>query len=206
MAHKRQIVAIHGGGEFAGLSRNEFLRELATREVSLERLRQKPSWKSNLESDLGEGYDVLSPRMPNSDAPRYEEWKLWLEKIIPPLDEEVILVGHSLGGLFLVKYLSENAFPREIRGLFCVAAPYVDEESASGLTQSGFTLTPPLRRAGEQSSKLFLYHSKDDPVVPFSDLARFQKELTKARTNVFSDRKHFNGEHFPELVRDIRHV
>ena len=42
---------------------------------------------------------------------RYEEWKIWFERMIPFLNDNVILVGHSLGGIFFVKYLSENLLP-----------------------------------------------------------------------------------------------
>ena len=55
-----------------------------------------------------------------------------------------------------------------------------------------------------QTDKIYLYHSKDDKVVPFSELSEYQKELPTAKTYVFDDRGHFNQEHFPELVEVIR--
>ena len=49
---------------------------------------------------------TVSLEMPNSFYPEYEVWKKELERF--ELDEETILVGHSCGGGFIVRYLSEN--------------------------------------------------------------------------------------------------
>ena len=44
----------------------------------------------------------------------YEAWKIWFERHFQFLQKEVILIGWSLGGRFLLKYLSENKFPFKI--------------------------------------------------------------------------------------------
>ncbi len=69
--------------------------------------------------------------MPNKTNAQFEEWKIWFEKFIPFLNDGVILVGHSLGGVFLAKYLSENKFPKKIGGVFLVSAVY--EKNQKGL-------------------------------------------------------------------------
>jgi hypothetical protein len=53
------------------------------------------SWKNTLQQNLGEDFQVVAPRMPNQFDARYEEWKIWFEKLIPLLNDEVVLVGHS---------------------------------------------------------------------------------------------------------------
>ncbi|MDP3962697.1 MAG: hypothetical protein Q8Q03_02425 [bacterium] len=50
---------------------------------------------------------------------------------------------------------------------------------------------------------MYLYRSKDDPVVPFSALDKFKEALPQAHTRIFENRKHINQEEFPELVEDI---
>ena len=54
-----------------------------------------------------------------------------------------------------------------------------------------------------QSNKIFLYHSKDDPVVPFSALEKYKNALPQATVRVLDGRGHINQEDFPELVKDI---
>ena len=101
---KQQILVIHGGDTFD--TYKDYLSFLKNREISLDRLRLKRDWKDILSEKLGENFDVLSPRMPNGTNARYKEWKIWFERVIPFIDKGVIFIGHSLGGIFLAKYLS----------------------------------------------------------------------------------------------------
>jgi predicted alpha/beta hydrolase family esterase len=49
---------------------------------------------------------TVALEMPNSYYPEYGIWKRELERF--EIDEDTILVGHSCGGGFIVRYLSEN--------------------------------------------------------------------------------------------------
>ena len=138
--------------------------------------------------------------MPNKINAKYNEWKLWFEKIAPLLDDEVALVGHSLGGSFLAKYLAENHFPKRIRGLFLVAAVH-DSTPEDALLD--FTPPSSLDKVNEQAGQIFLYHSSDDPVVPVKDVDAFRAALPQATVRLFQDRGHFTQSEFPELVADI---
>ena len=151
---------------------------------------------------MGEEYEVIAPKMPNKLNAKYLEWKIWFEKFIPHFELEVILVGHSLGGTFLVKYLSENKLPKKIRGVFLVAACYNTQDS--DYSMADFILPKNLEGIYLQAGKIFIYHSKDDEVVPFADFEKYKKELPKAVAREFTDRGHFNQEEFPELFEDIR--
>jgi len=140
--------------------------------------------------------------MPNKTNARYKEWKLWFERVIPFIKKDVILIGHSLGGIFLAKYLSENTFPVKIKATILVAAPFDDEDSGESL--SDFKLPPSLKKFSEQSGKIYLIQSKDDPVVLFGELEKYKQALPEAKTLTFKDREHFNQEAFPELIQLIR--
>jgi len=103
---KKQIVIIHGAESFK--TYEDYLFSLRNEEISLENLKLHKRWRDTLALELGDGYEVLTPRMPNSTDARYKEWKIWFDKITEFIDDEVVLVGHSMGGIFLAKYLSEN--------------------------------------------------------------------------------------------------
>jgi uncharacterized protein len=47
-----------------------------------------------------------APEMPHPYQPLYKEWCLIFEQF--KVDEDTVLIGHSLGGGFLVRWLSEN--------------------------------------------------------------------------------------------------
>jgi predicted alpha/beta hydrolase family esterase len=57
--------------------------------------------------ELGPKYRIASPIMPDPGHPSYKGWKTQLEKQLDMVDDEIILVGHSLGGSVLLKYFSE---------------------------------------------------------------------------------------------------
>jgi uncharacterized protein len=195
---KKQIVIIHGADTFA--TQEEYLKYLRNFEINIERYKtDKDDWKPWIRRMLQDEYEVITPQMPNKFNAQYEEWKLWFEKFIPFLNDGVILIGHSQGGIFLAKYLSENQFPKKIGGVMLVSAPY--DKDSEGYPVVSFSLPSSLNL---QTDKVFLYHSKDDPVVPFSALEQYEKLIPNATAKVFEDRKHINQEEFPELLSDIK--
>ena len=197
---KQQIVVIHGGTTFD--TYEEYISYLRNKEISLEKLRMQRDWKDTLAERLGENYEVLFPRMPNGTNARYVEWKIWFERIIPLLNEDVILVGHSLGGIFLAKYLSENSFPKRIKATILIATPFDDTDSEEKLID--FKLPDSLAKFAKQGGAIYLIHSRDDLVVPFEQLGKYKQALAKAKTVIFEDRDHFKQETFPEVVELIR--
>ncbi len=198
---KKQIVVIHGGDNFD--TYREYLAFLKSYKINFERMKSK-GWKDNLEKRLGKGFEVILPNMPNKYNARYLEWKIWWEKIIPYLEPKVILVGHSLGGTFLAKYLSENKFPKEISALFLVAAPYDDKDADYSLAD--FKLKKDLSLLGKQAGKLFIWQSEDDDVAPFADFEKYKKALPGANFKAFRDKGHFTQNTFPELAREIKKI
>lgn len=195
---KQQILIIHGGDTF--LSYQAYIENLRSKKLSIERLKSK-SWKDTLERDLGDDYEVIAPRMPNAQNARYKEWEIWFEKILPLLNNELILLGHSLGGIFLAKYLSEHSIAKKIKATFLIAAPF-DEAFDPNLKE--FALSGSLWQFANLGGKIVLYHSKDDPVVPFHELQKYKKALPMAEVKTFENRQHFNQAKFLEIIEDIR--
>jgi len=198
---KKQIVVIHGGDTFD--TYEEYLSFLKSYELNLNKLKTK-GWKNSLEEKLGEEFEVFLPNMPNSANAKYNEWTIMFEKLPPFLGDTVVLVGHSLGGTFLAKYLSENKFPKKILATFLVAAPYNDKDSEDSL--GNFVLPATLKKFEKQGGRIFIYHSEDDPIVPFVDVEKYTKDLPKAEKNIFKTKGHFIQEEFPELVESIEHL
>jgi len=197
----KQVLIIHGGTTFD--TQEDYINHLKTKDLVLEKFCREPGWKELLAQKLGEDYMVLNPKMPNATNARYDEWKLWFERIYQLLDEKPILIGHSLGGIFLAKYLSENNLPHKAAALILIGAPF-DDEIDEPLTD--FLFSDSLENINSQVSKVFLVHSKDDPVVPFSHLAKYKKALPEATELVFTDREHFSMPDFPEMIELIKEI
>ncbi len=197
---KQHIFVIHGGTAFE--TYDEYISFLRKREVSLEGLQGK-DWKTNLQDALGGEYEVYLPKMPNSQNAVYKEWCLWFEKFLPLLNDGVIFVGHSLGAVFLAKYLSEHDVSRKIKATLLIAPPF-GRDLGEPLPQ--FSITEPLTKFSEQGGRIVIFHSKDDPVVDFAELAHYQEQLPEAIIKIFEDRGHFNMEDFPEIVGEIKQI
>lgn len=195
---KHQIFAIHGGN--ISPTYEDYLEYLHKMEVTIEKLRSS-DWKTSLGEKLGGNFEVILPRMPNSKNAKYLEWRIYFEKFIPLMEPNVILIGHSLGGAFLAKYLSEETFPKQIRATFLVAAPFLTSDLHLA---TDFILPLNLKRFAQQGGDVHLYHSEDDIVVPFSHMQSFQQTLPQARCTAYQDRGHFTGPAFPELIKDIQ--
>src|SRR3989344_2357650 len=196
---KKQVVVIHGGDTFD--TYEKYLRFLRRFRIDFKRYFDgKRGWKENLGEILGDDYQVIQPDMPNKFNAKYPELQIWFEKFIPHLNGEVILVGHSLGGTFLAKYLSENTFPKKIKGVFLVSPPFDDNADYS---LSDFALPKKLKL---QTKHVFIYHSSDDDVVPFADLNKYTSAINNVTAKQFTDRGHFNQEEFLELVEDIKNL
>lgn len=198
---KKQIVLIHGG--HAEDTREDFLELLKNKEVDPGSFKTRPDWKLDVEKKLEGEYEVFLPKMPNGHWARYVEWKAWFGRMFEFLEDDVVLVGHSLGGLFLAKYLSENSFPKKISSLHLVAAPYEGKDGKHA-KNANFYITESLEKLSGQVEDIYLYHSKDDDVVPFSDLEEYKKRLPKVHAMIFENKGHFNDPEFPELMENLK--
>ncbi|MEI6850340.1 MAG: alpha/beta fold hydrolase [Candidatus Saccharibacteria bacterium] len=196
---KRQVLIIHGGTTFSNYEK--YIDYLKNKIADIDKLQYRIDWKDSISEDLGNKYQVLVPRMPNSTNSRYEEWKTWFEKIIPLCKNGVILVGHSLGGIFLAKYLSKNNFPKKIKAVYLIAAPYEDLEFEE---LADFSLPNSLSKFNNQVDNIFLIQSKDDIVVPVDHVYMYNNELSNSNVVLFEGKAHFKQEHFPELVKLIK--
>ncbi len=200
MKKKTQILVIHGGMTFK--NNKDYLHFLKTRKISLEK---KVSWAGDyLEKSLGRDFEIIRPRMPLQDNAKYEDWKIQFERYLALLKGNVILIGSSLGGVFLAKYLSENKLPKKTLSTFLVCPPFDNTLTGEDLV-GGFKLNPDLSLLEKNSKNLHLLFSKDDETVPVSHAEKYRSKLQNAHVVVYKSKNgHFKITTFPEIVRMIK--
>ncbi|HEX4573309.1 MAG TPA: alpha/beta fold hydrolase, partial [Dongiaceae bacterium] len=81
----------------------------------------------SLERELGAGYPVLYPRMPNEADPHYWAWKTALLDAFDELNDGAILIGHSVGGTILIHLLAEHPPKRRLGAISLIAAPFIGD-------------------------------------------------------------------------------
>ena len=145
--------------------------------------------------------NVLHPKMPNPEEPDYQAWKAELGKELAKLSGEATFIGHSLGGSVLLKYLAEEPFTNPIAGMFLVSVPFWggDEDWQHG----AFTLPKDFGKKLPTIRRIFLYHSVNDPFVPFAHHRLYGKELPNATIRKLKGNEHTFNQGLPELAADI---
>ncbi|MBL0740926.1 alpha/beta fold hydrolase [Chryseolinea lacunae] len=156
-----------------------------------------------LQDALGSGYDVRYPQMPDPDHPHYATWKNVVACELRSLQDDALLVGHSLGGSVLLKFLSEENITKPIAGLFIIAAPFFGQDEwdvEEYELQHNFFLHL------QHAAPVFLYHSNDDEVVPVKHLTFYADLLPHASVHELSYGGHLFGNGLQELVFDIKQL
>ena len=196
---KPQIVFIHGGDSFdTDAEFYDFVKSLDYNPYAQERKK----WRDDIKEALMETHECIMPRFPNAMNADYIAWSIWFEKVIPYLRDDVILVGHSMGGGFLLRYLSENSVPITIAQLH-LAAGVIDDVECPGVGDFGIKIGT---WSGFMSNieAVHLWHSNDDDCVPVHHSERLAEKCPKAITHYFIDRGHFLQSEFPELLSVIK--
>lgn len=197
----KQVIVIHGGTVFENY--DDYFNSLSTKSVKTDRLTYKPLWKELLQENLGSEYQVLLPSMPNKTNARYSEWAAWFKNLTQVFEDDCVLVGHSLGGIFLAKYLSENTVPVRIKGTVLIAAPFNDESTED---LGDFKLTEISELLIQQAGRVTLFFGHDDPVIAPVEIDQYKKYLPNATFNVVSAPDHFMRVELPELINTIKEL
>ncbi|MFA5135027.1 MAG: leucine--tRNA ligase [Patescibacteria group bacterium] len=187
---KKLAVIVHGSPSQAGYPDPTVQHWLPWMAVQLERM----------------GFHVAVPALPRANAPVYGEWKRAFEKSIKgfEIDEDAVLIGHSAGTSFLVRYLSEQK--KKVSRLVLVAPSKVVVSADSEHHQRLRELYNFKAQYGIADKVLVLYSADDKESV--SVTAKFYKDFYKADVQQFADRGHFTAKdgvrELPEALKWIR--
>ena len=99
----------------------------------------------------------------------------------------------------MLKCLAEGSHER-IQALFLISTP---DWGPDGWEYEEFAV-PNDVGARLPTSTIFLYHSREDPEVPFAHLSYYQKRLPTATVRAIPGSEHSFLEGLPRLVEDIR--
>jgi predicted alpha/beta hydrolase family esterase len=147
--------------------------------------------------------NTVSIEMPNGYYPEYDVWKRELERY--DITPETILVGHSCGGGFLVRWLSETNIKV---GKVVLVAPwlgYNTEDEPFDKSFFDFVINGDI---ASKTQQLHVFYSDDD----FDSIQRSVSDIKTATNGVnfrgFHNKGHFTmkslgGPEFPELLEEI---
>lgn len=153
------------------------------------------------------GYSVKALKMPHPITPTIKDWVATLEKEIK-LNEETILIGHSIGCQTIMRYLEKPK--RKVQAVFFVAGWFhldsIDEESGESQEIARPWLETPIDfKAIKNNCTTFVaLFSDDDAFVPISDAKIFEKNLG-AKTIIEKEKAHYDIQGTnPTLLKEIK--
>ncbi len=155
----------------------------------------------SLRQQLGPDHEVIFPRMPDEADPDVERWKQTIASELARMTGNVLLVGHSAGRSTLLKFLAEEGIEKPIGGLFLLAAPSWDEHDWNF---DVLKLPPDMAAKLSGIPSLFLYHCRDDSIVPFEHLALHCARMPRAVARAFDTGGHQFGNDLACVASDIR--
>lgn len=154
----------------------------------------KPWLKAQLESH---GIKVSNELYPKDWNPDYLEWKKLFEKNI--INKESILIGHSAGGGFLVRWLGETK--RKIKKLILVAPAIIASSEWISLNNFlNFDINPNMKDFVDEG---IIFVSDDDSKGIKKSVNIFAKAL-EVKPIELKNKGHFTDiAEFPELLAQI---
>lgn len=158
---------------------------------------------ASLRRELGSGYEIRYPRMPEEGDPQYASWKLKIEEELAQLDDGAILVGHSVGATILINALAEIAWQRAIAGIFLIAAPFVGE---GGWPKGDIKGQENLAARLPEEVPIFLYHGRQDKTAPVEHLGLYAKAIPRSITRLLEERDHQLNDDLSEVADDIKRL
>ncbi len=120
------------------------------------------------------GYEVSAPDMPNASQPIKEEWVLVIEDFAP--DENSILIGHSLGGTAILRYLEKT--DRSVAKAILIATPIRQLKMDYDFSPIENFFKPEFnwQKIKQNCKKFIILNQTNDPWVPLKhgkNLARY---------------------------------
>ena len=155
---------------------------------------------ASLKSELGAGYFVSYPFLPNDGSPDLGR-RGQINRAITESDDGVILVAHSLGASMLLVSLSEFGIDKKIAGIFLIATPFWQGEEN---WVEAFKLQPDFAKKLDKEIPLFFYHCRDDEDVLFEHLDIYKQQLEWATFREIPAGGHQFGDDLSLVAADIR--
>lgn len=157
----------------------------------------------SLRAELGDGFEVRYPRMPDEDDPRGSTWGPAIRQEIASLEDGAVVVGHSVGATVLIHVLDNRPRDRGLAAIVLLAAPFV---GAGGWPGDEFELPDDLGSRLPLGVPVHLFYGLADDTVPTAHAALYARAIPQARLHPLPGRDHQLGNDLSDVAKVIRHT
>ena len=124
--------------------------------------------------------NIIIPKFPVAEGVIYENWKTIMDKYKGYLEKNTIVVAHSIGNEFLIKYLNENNINIGLYISLAGFAEYFYTENKADLNRAvnEFLVTNEEKNKIKQLAKIrYAIYSDNDHIVPFEVLKKYVEDI-----------------------------
>jgi len=134
-----------------------------------------------LENELEElGYNVIVPKFKPREGVIYKEWKKLFDEYKNYIHEESIIVAHSIGNEFIIKYFNENDLRAKLYISLAGFSEYFEWENKEDLNRACKEFLVDVRELENFKNrciKKYSIYSNNDHIVPFNILQKYPKSI-----------------------------
>ena len=153
-----------------------------------------------LRTGLGADTHLAAPIMPKPDEPDAAAWEAALGEHLREQQTPLVLVGHSLGGSVVFKYLADHGIPSGLAGVVSIAAPFWGMQD----WEREWRLPEGFEARLSDLPRVALYHSRDDDEIPVSHVDRYAEAMPRASVHKVHGHGHlFDDGDVTDIVADI---
>ncbi|RZL97293.1 MAG: hypothetical protein EOO88_62670 [Pedobacter sp.] len=154
----------------------------------------------SLKTELGKEYTLRYPQLESDEEAPDFGWTKQIHDEMQGMDDDFVLVGHSLGASMILKMLSENEAGSKMVAVFLLAAPYWtgNEEWKAGLK-----LKPGYAEQLPSELPLYFFHCKDDEEVPFEQFEQYKAEIKQAEFTEFASGGHLFENRLEKVAKEV---
>lgn len=134
-----------------------------------------------LESELEKlKYNVVLPQFPIREGVIYENWKKTFDNYRNYIDDESIVVAHSIGNEFIIKYFNENSLSAKLYISLAGFSEYFewkDKEDLNRACKEFLVSKKELGNFRNRCGKKYSIYSNNDHIVPFEILQEYPRSI-----------------------------
>ncbi|MBD3244753.1 MAG: alpha/beta fold hydrolase [Candidatus Moranbacteria bacterium] len=191
--HQKSAIIIHGFGASSGSNFFPWLKK------ELEKI----------------NYKVILEDFPDPFYPKLEAWVDQLKVYLPYINDNTIIIGHSLGGFVGAYFCSK--INKKIKALYLVAPanPLIDPDgeiernfAASGqkdqfeMLKTVFKSSIDWSKVHQNCQKILAFFSSDDPWIDLASIKYFKQN--RVDYEILENRGHFLEFRFPEILNELK--
>lgn len=134
-------------------------------------------WAKKALTDVG--FDVITPKMPDTEHPKIVPWVKMLEKTVGKPEADDIFIGHSVGCQTILRYLENLNEGQKVKRVILIAPWWyltLSESEAPEVAERWLNSFVDFSKIKQKANKFICVFSKNDPWVPYAINVKFFKK------------------------------